>query len=158
MDLLCSSSSPESFILLASCWAFFFNLHALDANLFFSFLDLVLERITFYDFFSVKKCKDVIWQMTIKSCQVKFVHLLNIYIQPSWHRVSFIRMSGHSSSVFTLSSWWEKVYLVGKGTSLTGVIEFISLPSFSSSRPILANLPGFAVRSLPSPRRALPLK
>ena len=51
-----------------------------------------------------------------------------------------------------------RYYLVGKGTSLTGVMELISLPSLSSSRPILANFAGLAVRSLPSPLLALPLK
>ena len=41
-DLLCSSSRPQSFILLASCWAFFFSLQAREASLFFSLRDLVL--------------------------------------------------------------------------------------------------------------------
>jgi hypothetical protein len=34
--LLCSFSKPNSLILFASCWAFFFRRHARDANLFFS--------------------------------------------------------------------------------------------------------------------------
>lgn len=42
VHLLCSSSSPLNLILFASCWAFFFNRHALDASLFFSFLEVDL--------------------------------------------------------------------------------------------------------------------
>ena len=52
-DLLCSSSRPQSFILLASCWAFFFSLQAREASLFFSLRDLVLlwkiNKIIFID-------------------------------------------------------------------------------------------------------------
>lgn len=39
-DLLCSVSSPNNFILLASCCAFFLRRHARDANLFFSLRNL----------------------------------------------------------------------------------------------------------------------
>lgn len=35
-NLLCCSSSPRSFILFASCWAFFFSRQPREANLFFS--------------------------------------------------------------------------------------------------------------------------
>lgn len=41
-DLLCSTSRPYNFILFASCWAFFFSRHALEANLFFSLRDFGL--------------------------------------------------------------------------------------------------------------------
>ena len=123
---LCSSSRPQSLILLASCWAFFFSLQARLASLFFSFLDLVLlwkENKFPANIINVSRLFNI-------ECQI-----LNICYK------LIIRY-----------------YLVGKGTSLTGVMELISLPSFSSSFPILANLAGLAVRSLPSPLLALPLK
>ncbi len=44
------------------------------------------------------------------------------------------------------------------GISLTGVKSLITLLSISNSFPMAANFFGFAVRSLPSPRRAFPLQ
>ena len=88
-NLLCSSWRPLHFNLLASCWAFFLSLQALEANLFFSLR--LLQRAP-------------------------------------------------------------------KGISLTGVKSLIILLNCSNSLPIAANFLGLAVRSLPSPRRAFPLK
>ena len=88
MDLLCSLCSPNSFTLLASCWAFFFSRHAREANLFFSRRDLDLTVC---------------------------------------------------------------------GSSTGGVMSVMALLSRHNSLPILNNLTGFGVTSLPSPRRAFPL-
>lgn len=81
--LLCSDSKPLSLILLASCCAFFFNLQALEASLFFSFLEV-----------------------------------------------------GRTL----------------KGSSLTGVMSLMILPSLSSSLPMLKSFLALGVKSLPSPK------
>ena len=50
------------------------------------------------------------------------------------------------------------LHLVLNGISDTGVKSFMTLPRWSNSRPMAANFFGLAVRSLPSPLLALPLK
>ena len=48
--------------------------------------------------------------------------------------------------------------LTAMGSSLTGVMSLMSRLSLSSSRPMLCSFRGFGVKSLPSPRLALPLQ
>ena len=48
--------------------------------------------------------------------------------------------------------------LTAMGSSLTGVMSLMRRLSLSSSRPMLCSLRGLGVKSLPSPRLALPLQ
>uniref|UniRef100_A0A147BEW5 Putative secreted protein n=1 Tax=Ixodes ricinus TaxID=34613 RepID=A0A147BEW5_IXORI len=62
------------------------------------------------------------------------------------------RQAREASLFFSLRDLWRAL----KGSSLTGVRSLMTRPSLRSSSPMLYSLRGLGVRSLPSPRRALP--